>query len=98
MANLDLPFPMPDQALLKVEGLPYPLVAAGKVREVFDLGDALLMVATDRVSAFDVVSVKFCSGLIRFWRLFWRILQLLKIAKACGNLWARRREARLAAD
>src|SRR4029079_16418830 len=27
----------------------------GKVRDVFDLGDALLMVATDRVSAFDYV-------------------------------------------
>ena len=62
MANLDLPFPMPDQALLKVEGLPYPLVAAGKVREVFDLGDALLMVATDRVSAFDVVMSEGLAG------------------------------------
>ncbi|MCW5942363.1 MAG: phosphoribosylaminoimidazolesuccinocarboxamide synthase [Fimbriimonadaceae bacterium] len=27
----------------------------GKVREVYDLGDALLLVATDRISAFDVV-------------------------------------------
>lgn len=53
---------MPDQALLKVEGLPYPLVAAGKVREVFDLGDALLMVATDRVSAFDVVMSEGLAG------------------------------------
>ncbi|MFO8026489.1 MAG: phosphoribosylaminoimidazolesuccinocarboxamide synthase, partial [Opitutales bacterium] len=32
-----------------------PLLTKGKVREVFDLGDALLMVATDRVSAFDVI-------------------------------------------
>lgn len=31
------------------------LARSGKVREVFDLGDHLLMVATDRVSAFDVV-------------------------------------------
>ena len=53
---------MPDQALLEVEGLPYPLVAAGKVREVFDLGDALLMVATDRVSAFDVVMSEGLAG------------------------------------
>lgn len=53
---------MPDQALLKVEGLPYPLVAAGKVREVFDMGDALLMVATDRVSAFDVVMNEGLAG------------------------------------
>jgi len=27
----------------------------GKVRDVYDLGDTLLMVATDRISAFDVV-------------------------------------------
>ncbi|HWP31077.1 MAG TPA: phosphoribosylaminoimidazolesuccinocarboxamide synthase [Fimbriimonadales bacterium] len=30
-------------------------IRSGKVREIFDLGDELLMVATDRVSAFDVV-------------------------------------------
>jgi phosphoribosylaminoimidazole-succinocarboxamide synthase len=35
--------------------LPFPLRIRGKVRDVYDLGDALLMVATDRVSAFDVV-------------------------------------------
>jgi phosphoribosylaminoimidazole-succinocarboxamide synthase len=28
---------------------------SGKVREMFDLGDSLLMVATDRISAFDVI-------------------------------------------
>src|SRR3954463_12211326 len=28
---------------------------SGKVREVFDLGEALLFVATDRLSAFDVI-------------------------------------------
>ena len=31
------------------------LVRRGKVRDVYDLGDCLLMVATDRISAFDVV-------------------------------------------
>lgn len=62
MANFDLPFPMPNESLQKVEGLPYPLVAAGKVREVFDMGDALLMVATDRVSAFDVVMNEGLAG------------------------------------
>lgn len=62
MSATDLPFPMPDKALLKVEGLPYPLVAAGKVREVFDMGDAFLMVATDRVSAFDVVMNEGLAG------------------------------------
>jgi phosphoribosylaminoimidazole-succinocarboxamide synthase len=28
---------------------------SGKVREIFDLGDSLLFVATDRISAFDVI-------------------------------------------
>jgi phosphoribosylaminoimidazole-succinocarboxamide synthase len=55
MQDADLPFPLPQEALMTVEGLPYPLVAKGKVRDVFDMGDALLMVATDRVSAFDVI-------------------------------------------
>ena len=32
-----------------------PLVRRGKVRDVYDLGDALLIVATDRISAFDYV-------------------------------------------
>lgn len=62
MKNSDLPFPMPAEPLQKVEGLPYPLIAAGKVREVFDMGDALLMVATDRVSAFDVVMNEGLAG------------------------------------
>jgi phosphoribosylaminoimidazole-succinocarboxamide synthase len=32
-----------------------PKLKSGKVREVFDFGDALLFVATDRLSAFDVI-------------------------------------------
>ncbi|MHC5040673.1 MAG: phosphoribosylaminoimidazolesuccinocarboxamide synthase [Planctomycetota bacterium] len=32
-----------------------PLFKRGKVRDVYDLGDRLLIVATDRISAFDVV-------------------------------------------
>ena len=36
-----------------IPGLPEP--ARGKVRDVYDLGDTLLFVATDRLSAFDVV-------------------------------------------
>jgi len=36
-----------------LEGL--SLLQRGKVRDVYDLGDSLLMVATDRISAFDVV-------------------------------------------
>src|SRR5580765_3101674 len=32
-----------------------PLARRGKVRELYDLGDALLLVASDRISAFDCV-------------------------------------------
>src|SRR5689334_10034420 len=32
-----------------------PRFATGKVRDVYDLGETLLIVATDRISAFDVV-------------------------------------------
>src|SRR5437762_8657786 len=35
--------------------LPFPLARRGKVRDVYDLGDSFLFVATDRISAFDVV-------------------------------------------
>lgn len=62
MNSDSLPFPLPSQPLLKVEGLPYPLVASGKVRDVFDMGDALLMVASDRVSAFDVIMNEGLAG------------------------------------
>ena len=33
----------------------YPLLKSGKVREIFDLGDSLLFIATDRISAFDCI-------------------------------------------
>jgi len=35
--------------------LPLPVFIRGKVRDVYDLGDKLLMVASDRISAFDFV-------------------------------------------
>ena len=31
------------------------LLASGKVREIYDLGDQLLLVASDRISTYDVV-------------------------------------------
>lgn len=46
---------LPSTAVTSCRGLPYPLLGSGKVREIFDLGDALLLVATDRLSAFDVI-------------------------------------------
>lgn len=45
---------LPERAVTRID-LPFPKVASGKVREIFDLGDALLLVASDRLSAFDVV-------------------------------------------
>jgi phosphoribosylaminoimidazole-succinocarboxamide synthase len=32
-----------------------PLIASGKVRDIYDLGDRLLLVASDRISTYDVV-------------------------------------------
>jgi phosphoribosylaminoimidazole-succinocarboxamide synthase len=46
---------LPASAVTRFDRLPYPLIASGKVREIFDLGDALLLVASDRLSAFDVI-------------------------------------------
>src|SRR4051812_23241498 len=41
-------------ALLTKSDIPgLPLLRRGKVRDVYDLGDKLLLVATDRLSAFD---------------------------------------------
>ncbi len=42
-------------AILTETTLDLPLYARGKVRDIFDLGDRLLIVATDRISAFDVI-------------------------------------------
>ncbi len=41
--------------VLNESALDLPLLTRGKVRDVYDLGDKLLIVATDRISAFDVV-------------------------------------------
>lgn len=43
-----------NHALLECE-IPGLVRRSGKVRDVFDLGDRLLMVVTDRISAFDVI-------------------------------------------
>ena len=44
---------MKDEPLLEPH-LGFPLFKRGKVRDVYDLGDTLLIVSTDRISAFDV--------------------------------------------
>src|ERR1700761_8763405 len=43
------------EALLQTNLNGLPLLARGKVRDLYALGDALLFVATDRISAFDHV-------------------------------------------
>lgn len=57
---------------IHLEGI--PLFKKGKVRDIFDLGDKLLIVATDRISAFDFVlpslipyKGKVLTQLSRFW-------------------------------
>ncbi|MBA4149512.1 MAG: phosphoribosylaminoimidazolesuccinocarboxamide synthase [Verrucomicrobia bacterium] len=44
-----------NEPLLQIELPGIPKIKSGKVREVFDLGDSLLFVASDRISAFDCV-------------------------------------------
>src|SRR6201996_9146324 len=51
-----------------------PLIASGKVREIYDLGDELLLVASDRISTFDAVHPNpipdkgaVLTGLSTFW-------------------------------
>ncbi|HCE43118.1 MAG TPA: phosphoribosylaminoimidazolesuccinocarboxamide synthase [Lentisphaeria bacterium] len=63
-----------NKALLEtdMDGIPPP--KRGKVRDIYDLGDSLLFVATDRISAFDVVMPngipdkgRVLTGLSLFW-------------------------------
>lgn len=61
-------------ALLETALPNLPPPRKGKVREVYDLGDCLLIVATDRISAFDVVMAngipdkgRILTGLSAFW-------------------------------
>lgn len=44
-----------DEPLLQIDLPGIKKIKSGKVREIFDLGDRLLFVATDRISAFDCV-------------------------------------------
>ncbi len=43
------------KVVMKTDIKEFPLFARGKVRDIYDLGDKLLFVASDRISAFDVV-------------------------------------------
>lgn len=61
--------------VMKETQMPFlPLSGRGKVRDIYDLGDKLLIVSTDRISAFDVIlpnpipyKGKVLNGLSVFW-------------------------------
>lgn len=55
MTAAEIAAALPAEARTDFTSIDLPLVASGKVREIFDLGDAFLMVASDRLSAYDVV-------------------------------------------
>src|SRR5262245_36468332 len=66
-------------ALVRSDVLGYPC-RRGKVRDVYDLGDRLVLVATDRISAFDWVlptgipgKGRILTALTRFWLDFLKI-------------------------
>ena len=63
-----------DKLVSEIKISEFPLFKKGKVRDVYDLGDKLLIVATDRISAFDFVlpslipnKGKVLTQLSRFW-------------------------------
>jgi len=65
--------PMSDE-ILETDLGDVPLMVRGKVRDVYDLGDKLLIVATDRISAYDCVMPngipsrgKILTSMSKFW-------------------------------
>jgi phosphoribosylaminoimidazole-succinocarboxamide synthase len=63
-----------NSALLQSTITEYPLMTRGKVRDVYDLGDSLLFVTSDRISAFDVVMPNGIPGkgeILTAMSLFW---------------------------
>ena len=65
---------MADSGLMKTNYPELKLINTGKVRDVYDLGSSLLIVATDRISAFDVVMQEPIPGkgkILTRMSLFW---------------------------
>lgn len=65
---------MGSKVLLKTEFPDLKLFRRGKVRDVYDLGDKLLIISTDRISCFDVVlpsgipdKGKVLTSISKFW-------------------------------
>ncbi len=73
---------MPDTAILSTSFPTLNLWRRGKVRDVYDLGETLLFVATDRISAYDVIMDQPIPGkgeILTSMSLFWftRLADLL---------------------
>lgn len=63
-----------DKVVLQTDIKEFPLTWRGKVRDIYDLGDNLLFVASDRISAFDVVMPNGIPGkgkVLTAMSLFW---------------------------
>ena len=54
MDTAQLAFSLPTKAVTEINHVSFKKIGSGKVRDIFDLGDALLLSASDRLSAFDV--------------------------------------------
>ena len=62
-----------DEVLLETN-LPFPLRARGKVRDIYDLGNQLLFIASDRISAFDCIlgsGIPYKGRVLTQTSLFW---------------------------
>lgn len=73
---------MPELLHTAIQGFPPP--RRGKVREVYDLGEDLLIVASDRISAFDVIMANGIPGkgiILNKMSAFW----FAKFADVCPN-------------
>jgi phosphoribosylaminoimidazole-succinocarboxamide synthase len=55
MDTAQLAFSLPTKAVTEINHVSFKKIGSGKVRDIFDLGDALLLSASDRLSAFDVI-------------------------------------------
>jgi phosphoribosylaminoimidazole-succinocarboxamide synthase len=65
---------MPNHAILTTDFPDLKLWRRGKVRDVYDLGESLLFVATDRISAYDVIMTEGIPGkgeILTAMSLFW---------------------------
>jgi phosphoribosylaminoimidazole-succinocarboxamide synthase len=85
---------MEEKVILQTEFKDLKLFRRGKVRDVYDLGDKLLIVSTDRISCFDVVlpngipyKGKVLTGLSVFWFDFLKSLLPNHFINADVNLY-----------